>query len=257
MAITVTRLSVTAVKGTRIREVDTVTLDAHGARGDRAFYVVDADGEMVNGKRLAMLQTVVADYDIDGGQLALRFADGHEARAPVRLGEMIDSRFFSGQRRGRVLDGPWSEALSSRAGQPLRLVATDSAVDRGRRGATSLISRGSLRRLAEADGGIPIDARRFRMLIEIDGIEAHGEDDWIGRAVRVGEARLHMHGNVGRCMITTRDPDSGDVDLPTLKMLAGYRRDDIETTEPLPFGIYGEVLAGGVVRVGDAVEVAP
>jgi uncharacterized protein YcbX len=57
---------------------------------------------------------------------------------------------------------------------------------------------------------------------------------------------------VGRCLITSRDPDTGVVDLPTLDILRDYRR-DLDTTEPLPFGIYGRVLAPGTIRVGDAV----
>ena len=265
MGITVTALSTTPVKGTRIQEVESVVLDERGARGDRAFYVIDADGALVNGKRLGTLQTIVAEHDPDGGTLALRFPDGGEASGPVRLGTAIATRFLSRRREARVLDGPWASALSAYAGEPLRLVATELGVDRGREGAASLISRASLRRLAEAEvpsgarGGAAaqdrIDGRRFRMLIEIDGVGAHEEDRWIGREVRVGQARLRFHGNIGRCVTTTRDPESGAVDLPTLKMLAGYRRNGLETTEPLPFGIHGEVLAGGTVALGDPVTV--
>jgi MOSC domain-containing protein YiiM len=43
------------------------------------------------------------------------------------------------------------------------------------------------------------------------------------------------------------------VDLPTLDILRAYRG-DLDTTEPLPFGVYGEVLEGGRVAVGDPVE---
>ena len=93
------------------------------------------------------------------------------------------------------------------------------------------------------------------MLIEVDGVDAHAEDGWVGRPVRIGEAVVRPRGHVGRCVITTRDPDTGDGDLPTLKLLAGYRR-DLDTTEPLAFGIYGEVLEPGAVRLGDPVAVA-
>ena len=63
---------------------------------------------------------------------------------------------------------------------------------------------------------------------------------------------MRFGGHVGRCLVTSRDPETGEVDLPTLDLLGAYRR-DLDTTEPLPFGIYGEVLVPGVVRVGDAV----
>jgi hypothetical protein len=264
MAITVTALHTTPVKAMRICAVDEIELGPTGARGDRAFYVVDEDGAMVNGKRIGALHTVTAEYDAAGNVLALSFAEGERAEAPVRLGPELDTTFFGMERRARLLDGPWAQALSRHVGRELRLVADGNAVDRGAEGAISLVSRGSLERLAGAEGPEragpahpePVDARRFRMLIEIDGVEPHAEDDWLGRELEVGEARLRIHGNVGRCVTTTRGPESGKVDLPTLKMLAAYRS-DMETTEPLPFGVHGEVLEGGVVRIGDRVRIDP
>ncbi len=90
------------------------------------------------------------------------------------------------------------------------------------------------------------------MTVEIDGLEAHEEDGWVGREVRIGDATVRFNGNVGRCLITSRDPESGQIDLPTLDIIGSYRR-EVQTTEPLPFGIYGEVIEEGVVRVGDPV----
>ena len=55
--------------------------------------------------------------------------------------------------------------------------------------------------------------------------------------------------------MTTQNPDSGAPDLDTLKALAAHRR-GIETTEPLPFGVYAAVALAGPVRVGDAAELA-
>jgi uncharacterized protein YcbX len=89
------------------------------------------------------------------------------------------------------------------------------------------------------------------MLIEIDGVEAHAEDAWVGRRTRIGQAVIDWGGHVGRCLVTSRDPDSGELDLATLEILRDYR--DCVTTEPLPFGIYGAVIQPGTVRVGDPV----
>jgi uncharacterized protein YcbX len=250
--VAVTALAMTAVKGMQVRPVPAIELGELGARGNRAFYLIDERGRMVNGKQLGRLQTVVADYNPSAERLSLSFPDGSCAEAALAYGATLDTRFFSESRPARELRGPWSEALSSFTGQPLRLVAPEIAVDRGRAGATSIISRSSLRRLAEVAECDSVDARRFRMLIEIDGVSAHEEDDWIGRRVRVGPATLAMHGHIGRCLVTSRDPETGEVDLPTLDLLGTYRR-ELDSTEPLPFGIYGEVLQGGTVRVGDPV----
>jgi hypothetical protein len=89
------------------------------------------------------------------------------------------------------------------------------------------------------------------MLFEIDGVEPHEEDEWLGTEVRIGEATIVFNGDIGRCVVTSRHPDTGVVDLPTLVTLAAYRREG--RTEPLPFGVYGAVAAPGRVRVGDTV----
>jgi uncharacterized protein YcbX len=249
--ITVRRLAVTAVKATRLQEVDAVVLGPNGAEGNRRFYVIDDRGRMVNSKQVGELQRVVAS--VEDGRLALTFPDGRVVEDRVSTGESIQTRFFSADQEARLVEGPWSEPLSELAGRRLRLVeAEGGAVDRGAEGAVTLISEASLEQFAAEAGTTGIDPRRFRMLIEIDGIDAHAEDEWIGQRTRVGEAVVAWGGHVGRCLITSRDPDSGRIDLPTLDVLRSYRR-DATTTEPLPFGIYGSVLAGGVVRVGDTV----
>ena len=51
-----------------------------------------------------------------------------------------------------------------------------------------------------------------------------------------------------------QDPDTGVPDLDTLATLKAYR-DDVPTTEPLPFGVHASVLEPGRVRIGDEVAV--
>jgi uncharacterized protein len=253
VSISVSTLSVTPIKGTRLRTVEAIELGPLGAAGDRRFYVIDERGRMVNGKVVVDLQTVVADWSEDTRELALAFPDGTRVAGIVDGGREVATTFFSQPRDAIVPDGPWSQALSDHFGRPLRLVRTDSAVDRGHDGGVSLVSSASVARFAEVADRDQVDARRFRMLIEIDGIDAHAEDGWVGRRVRVGESELAFHGHVGRCAITTRDPDTAERDIPTLDLLRSYRA-DLDTTEPLPFGIYGQVLRGGRIAIGDPVQ---
>jgi uncharacterized protein YcbX len=154
--------------------------------------------------------------------------------------------------------GPFADALSSLAGRPVRLVRFDEVgvgVDRAREGgAVTLLSAASLDAMAEATGDGPVDPRRFRMLFGIAGVPAHAEDDWLRRHVRVGSATVMPIGNVGRCAVTTLDPETGRSDLDTLAALARYRGGTV-TTEPLPFGVWARVLEPGRVAVGDNVVV--
>jgi uncharacterized protein YcbX len=250
--ITVTALAVTPVKALRLHVVDAIELVREGARDNRRFCVIDERGRMLNGKLVGELQTVIAWFDAGAGELALRFPDRSDVRARVAHGEPLEISFFSHACAARVLDGPWAAALSDHLGRAVQLVEPERGVDRGREGGVSVVSRASLGRLAEEAGEASVDARRFRMLIEIDGVEAHAEDSWIGRRIRFGEAEVAFNGHVGRCLTTSRDPDSGEMTLPTLDVLRAYRR-ELDSTEPLPFGIYGEVVSLGAVRVGDAV----
>ena len=98
-----------------------------------------------------------------------------------------------------------------------------------------------------------VDGRRFRMTLGVEGVAAHAEDGWIGRQVAVGEAVVVPRGNVGRCRVTSLGPDTGTPDLETLDALAVYRG-GVETTEPLPFGVWCEVVSPGRVARGDPVE---
>jgi uncharacterized protein YcbX len=231
-------------------------LERGGVRENRRFYLVDERGAMVNGKQIGELSELCSEYRDADRTLTLTLPGGDEISGPVRVGGEIDARFFRMTLRAPVVLGPWSEAISTHVGRSLRLVEADPArkgVDRGDRGAVSLVSRGSLDRLASMAGnGTEIDPRRFRMLVEVDGVDPHGEDAWVRRRVRIGQALVGFNGHVGRCLVTNRNPDSGTIDLPTLDLLREYR-DDEPSTEPLPFGIYGEVIEPGAVRVGDPV----
>jgi MOSC domain-containing protein len=250
----VSGLAITPIKGTRLHEVDSVALTAAGVRENRRFLLIDDRDRMINAKHLGELQAIVADYSDPDRRLRIAFPDGRQLDDVVRHDGPVVAQFYSGILRGELVAGPWSDAISQFAGQPLRLVEAGEAgaVDRGALGATSLISRASLRRLAEVGGCDGVDVRRFRMLVEIDGVDAHAEDTWVGRSVRLGDALVRFEGHVGRCLITSRDPVTGTTDLPTLEILREYRG-EVESTEPLPFGIYGRVLDPGVIRIGDPV----
>lgn len=256
MSARVAWLAIAPVKALALVHLDEVELTPDGIPQNRRFFLVDERGRLFNAKELGALATIRADADAKAERLRLDFPDGDVVEGAVELGEETTTSFYGRPVAGRVVLGGFSEALTEFAGKPLRVVRAErpgAGVDRGR-GAVSLLSRASLERLAEAAGtDAPIDERRFRMTIGIEGVAAHEEDGWIGRRVRVGDAVVVARGNVGRCVVTTQNPETGVPDLRTLHALRSYRPDG---TERLPFGVYGDVAEPGRVRLGDPVEPA-
>jgi len=251
----VARISIAPVKGLALVERDAVLLETTGVRENRRFHVVDADGRRYNQLRNGALVQIRPEYQDD--RLALHFPGGTTAEGEVALGETITTDFYGRPVDGHVVDGPWSAALSEWAGRPLRLVqsAPGEAIDRGD-GHVSLVSRASLEELGRQVGrNGAVDGRRFRMLFELDGCEPHEEDSWVKRQLRIGEAVVYLRNDVGRCAITTQNPDSGVPDLDTLRTIKAYRSETANEKgkKHLPFGVYGEVVEPGRVAVGDAV----
>jgi len=256
VSLRVSWISHCPVKGLAIQQLDECELTEAGIEGDREFFLVDEDDRLVNSKGLGGLQQIVPSYDHEADSLTLMFPDGTTISRDVSLNGSLGARFWGNAVEVRVVDGPWSDALSEYTGRKLRLVrAPGPATDRLRSGAATLLGDGSLRALARILGVDEVDERRFRMNFGIEGLGEHQEDEWLGRRVRLGDAVVVPQGNVGRCAVTTQNPDTGVPDLDTLKALASYRA-DAETTEPLPFGVYASVPQPGRVRVGDTVALA-
>jgi MOSC domain-containing protein len=244
------------VKGLRLSLHDDAMLGWTGIEGDRAFYLVDDEGRLMNAKRAGGL--LRASAEVDGDVLRVRLSDDSVVEGEIELGDPIETIFYGRPVRGRVVRGAWAKALSETADLPLTLVRADepgSGLDRGAWAAASLVSTAALEALAKAAGVDEIvDGRRFRMTLGVGGVEAHAEDAWLGRRVAVGEAVLVPRGNVGRCRVTKLGPETGVPDLETLDVIADYRA-EVDTTEPLPFGVWCEVVEPGRIAVGDAVEV--
>jgi MOSC domain-containing protein len=251
----VVRISIAPVKALGLVHPEEIELTHTGVAGDRRFWLVDADRRLANGKRFPQLMGVRPEWDEATRRLALRFPAGEVIEDAVEPGEPVEAELYGTPHPSRRVPGPWQEAISALAGEPLTLLWSEAgAVDRGadRGGWASLVSRASIAKLGE-EAGAPEspDGRQFRMLLEIDGVAAHEEDGWLGRHVHAGEAVLAPLGDVGRCVVTTRSADTGEFVFDTLNTLAAYRPDGV--TEPLPFGIWCDVVEPGRVRLGDPV----
>jgi uncharacterized protein len=145
-----------------------------------------------------------------------------------------------------LVDGrPWT---SEDALMAVRLAAADDdallAAHHGRDGFDVLPL------LVATDGAIAalgVDHRRLRPNIVITGVEGLAERAWPGRRLRIGDAVISVAKLRGRCVMTTYDPDTQEQDLSVLKRIV--------TDFGGRMALDCDVVEGGVVSVGDAVEV--
>jgi len=144
--------------------------------------------------------------------------------------------------RARFLD--WVRPICPQGPGPLALVRapgrgmTDTGFP-----SVSVKSLASLRALSQRLGRT-LAPRRFRGNIWLDGLAPWEKFDWIGREIAVGGTRLRVVERVVRCNLTKTNPETGIRDADTLGALqTHYEHQD--------FGVYCEVVEGGVVAEGD------
>jgi uncharacterized protein YcbX len=101
----------------------------------------------------------------------------------------------------------------------------------------------------EKESATQIDKRQFRASVYLDlpGVAAFAEDEFVGRSLRLGsKVTAVVTKRDGRCMMITLDPDTAEKSPPVLKTVA--QKHDGKA------GIYSAVVVEGLVRKGDPVE---
>lgn len=245
---------VSPVKSLRLGQVDRAELTEQGIAGDRAFVVLEASGRVATLRKHGWMATVGSRYDPQSGTLALELPGGRTVEGHVETGMDRTVELFGRSLSGQVVHGPWNGALSRLAGAPMELLRVGGASAQDAY-PLSMLGRESVEELARQArlDDLP-DPRRFRNTLLLEGGSPHAEDSWVGGRVRAGAAVLRVVERDTRCSLTTRNPDSGQRDLDTLRLIAAYRpRPDGEVC----FGVYAEVEQGGMVAVGDTVEPLP
>lgn len=228
------------IKGIGAEPLDAVTLTAERPLpGDRAWAVLRAGGtatgdwqkcaNFVRGAKAPGLMAIDATTTAQGIDLR------HPAKAPITIDPKTDG--------ARLID--WIADL-----WPADRPAPDALIRAPEQGMTdadfpsiSVLSLASLRALSEA-AGKPLDPRRFRGNLWLDGMAAWDEESWTGHRLALGGAVLEIVEPIWRCRATEADPETGERDTNTLDLLKTLRGD---TT----FGVYARVVTGGAVSVGD------
>ena len=95
--------------------------------------------------------------------------------------------------------------------------------------------------------GAPVHPLRFRANLYVEGWPAWHEFDLLEREIAIGDARLKVTKRTLRCPATEVDPDTGVRDLTIPKTL-------MQTYGHADCGVYAQVIAGGEVAVGDAIN---
>jgi uncharacterized protein YcbX len=241
--------NLTPVKSTALLTPSEVELETGGAIGDRRFLFARLDGSRPSGISKAPLLRLRARWDREREGLSLVLHDGTKIEGDARArGDSVEVRLFDRSVPARGVDPIFDEAVAS-IDPTLTLMRVDEPEYAGGRHRASLVSRASVAEVGRSGRDAALDPRRFRMLVEIDGVEPFAEDRLSGRRVSIGEAIVRVGRSIPRCVVTTLNPVDGRQDFPTLDMLARTRK----VGRDLLLGVYADVERPGVVRVGDDV----
>jgi MOSC domain-containing protein len=252
---TITRLSITPVKGLALHHPESIDLTTEGVVGDRMFFLLDDKGKLQSCTRNPGLYGLKANFDSRTRRLEVARGDQVLVDGIIEPATAVDTDMWGVRTIASdvVADPAWSSLFSDVVGQKVHLVqARGSAYDVQ---PATLLGTASVAELARQAGLTGVDARRFRMLIEFTGGDPHVEDSWDGRLLRVGGALLRGGGPVQRCAATTRNPETGSVDLHTLRLIMDYRgRQDSAFGLGANFGVYADVVEPGTISVGDTLR---
>lgn len=242
--------------------VDSFQLDDFGPMADRRWMIIDEDRNFVTQRAFPVLARIKPV--VSGGQVAVDIPG--EGLFPLEITDQsLRVLVWRDWVKAQVGGVAANEALSRFVGKPLRLVymPDDSfrRVDAGRVTDVRRVSFAdgfpllvtSLSSLQELNHRLdaPVEMRRFRPNIVVEGAEPWAEDGWT--TLQAGSVSLSLVKPCSRCVMTTVDPDTGikDAGVQPLRTLSGYRRTD----EGVIFGMNAIHESSGTIRVGDSVTV--
>lgn len=96
--------------------------------------------------------------------------------------------------------------------------------------------------------GQPVDPLRFRGNAYVKGWPTWRERELVGRQLKIGDVRLKVVKEIVRCAAVNVDPTTAERDLDIPHSMSRALGHDF-------CGIYGEVIAGGQIAPGDAIEI--
>ncbi|QPC89382.1 MOSC domain-containing protein [Mesorhizobium sp. INR15] len=254
------------VKSLRGHAVQSADIETMGMAGDRRWMVVDKNGHFLTIRQIPAMTTI--DVEHRGAGILLKH-DRHGEHAVEAPGPGIAPRqvkVWKDVVAARPSDPAAGAYLSAILGRPVDLVFFDDPRNRpvdpefgvpgdsvGFADGFPLLvaTTGSLDHL-NSHLAKPIGMARFRPNIVLDASGAWPEDNW--KTIRIGSVELRIAKPCARCVITTRDPLSGEQPDP---------REPLRTLGKLHRAAKGGIIFGqnaipnnaGTIVIGDAVEV--
>ncbi|WP_328694295.1 MOSC domain-containing protein [Streptomyces phaeochromogenes] len=113
----------------------------------------------------------------------------------------------------------------------------------------SIINLATVRDIARV-AKTPLDPRRFRGNLYVDGLPAWAEFGLLGTGLRIGEVDLHVLRPIERCRATAVDLTTGGTEVNVPGILAAH-------FGHLHCGIYAQARTPGRLKVGDHVHLGP
>jgi len=187
--------------------------------GDRAFAIFDGEGKVVNGKRTPRIHDLRCAYDDAATEVRLWSDDGaHAGQFPLAAGARLH----------RWLSDFFGFAVSLRH-EPIRGFPDDPEAY-----GPTIVSEASLRAVQDWYPGLALQnvRRRFRTNLELEGGAPFCEDSLYGAPGEltpflVGEVAFRGHNPCQRCVVPTRDPDSGMAIRGFQKSFAQLRQESL------------------------------
>ena len=130
--LTITRLSITPVKGLALHHPDAIDLTAHGATGDRLFYLLDDAGKLQSCTRNPALYGLSATYDTESRRLEITRGDDVVVGGAIEPAAPVDTDMWGLRTISSdvVADPMWSAFFSDLIGKRVQLlVAREPAHD--------------------------------------------------------------------------------------------------------------------------------
>lgn len=237
------------VKGLSADPLDTVLLEAgRTLPGDRRFAIAQAPFDPDEGWRpKSHFATLVKVERLAG--LATRYDEATTVLTITRAGRVV-ARGALATPVGRMVIEQFLAAFMTDGRRLPRIVEVPGvALTDCEQPVVSILNAASVRDL-ERVVQAPVDPRRFRANLLVEGWEPWAELGLAGRRLRIGAATLAVIEPITRCMATGVNPDTGARDLNIPQALKrGYGH--------CLCGVYARVEAGGRIGIGDPVAFMP